>query len=344
MISSRTLLLSLIALNLLALAWWSGAMSPLSGSLKEPQRLEGQIEPQRLKLVGALPASTGATENGNRTAVSGAVVSAQPATPASAPAPAQAETTSAIAEPIEPMVMPSADNAPVGVLAIPFADKEASLPPPSIALARDQSDASTFKVPAGLDIVTSLAPDSVASDQWQTKSTVNASTGLPMVAAAISGIPNSTVGTSENSCMRFGGMSYIEAREVEDDLLPVGALVELERADTGSYLVYIDPLPTQQLASRKRSQLRSIGVTDLQVIRSGYYRNGISLGLLRSLPLAKKQKTELAALGVSSMRIGPVNVASARYDMVVNAPTPEVAKKVKNHEVLSAMTAGDCDR
>jgi|GEM_PF-6249278 len=322
MISSRTLLLSLIALNLLALAWWSGAMSPLSDSIKEPQRLEGQIEPQRLKLVGANqtienPINATDTVNTSSGTFDGPSTSNQ-------------------------STRPQTEQESIGVLAVPFADKEA--PPSSIALYPVSSVDSAFKVPASLDEAPVAAPDVTAVDQWQIKPALNPSTGLPMVAAAISGESKPTIGTNANACLRYTGMSYIEAREVEDDLLPIGAAVELERADTGSYLVYIDPLPTEQLASRKRTQLRSIGVTDLQVIRSGYYRNGISLGLLRSLPLAKKHQTDLAALGVSSMRIGPVNVASARYDLVVNTQRPEVAQKVRNHEVLSAMTAGECDR
>jgi hypothetical protein len=331
MISSRTLLLSLIALNLLALAWWSGAMSPLSDSVKEPQRLEGQIEPQRLKLVSAEPptnaisdASAGASTTSTTSTTNDELLDAAP--------PVQTGQPTAPSTP---------DQDLVGIFALPFADKDE--PPALIALDPSASDSAAFKVPTSLSAEVIAAPDATAAQQWQEKSQSNSS-GLPMVAAAISGESKNVIGENSKACMRFNGMSYIEAREVEDDLLPLGATVELERADTGSFLVYIDPLPTEQLASRKQSQLRSIGVTDLQVIRSGYYRNGISLGLLRSLPLARKHQTELAALGVSSMRIGPVNVASARYDMVVFSQSPDMAKKIKNHEVLSAMTAADCDR
>lgn len=332
MISSRTLLLSLIALNLLALAWWSGAMSPFSDSVREPQRLEGQIDPDRLKLVGALPlnAPVGKLTPLAKNTATGTVESLPTKVPVP-PAPL----------PDEQIYTTRTDPESVGVLALPFTDKESVEPPPAIALPSSRgSPNADLKLPTMLDLA---QPE---GQQWVQKEPLNPSTGLPMVAAAISGSGSSTIspGSNTKTCRRFAGLSYIEAREVEDDLLARGATVELERADTGSYLVYIDPLPTEQLASRRRAQLQRLGVTDLQVIRSGYYRNGISLGLLRSFPLAKKHEANLAALGVSSMRIGPVNVASARYDIIVRSDSARLSQEIRSHEVLGIMAGADCDR
>ncbi len=345
MISSRSLLLSLIALNLLALAWWSGAMSPLSDSVREPQRLEGQIDPDRLKLVGALPAKSVATTAGvsSKTTASGSVESS--------PAPTPAAPTASL--PAQQTPLDSGNPGVVGVLALPFTDKAPIQPPTAIALpSPSPTPTPSGENPSILSASLHLdQPDAALQpeeQQWIQKEPVNPSTGLPMVAAAISGPGSDSSLTAQRNnietCRRFSDMSYIEAREVEDDLLARGATVELERADTGSYLVYIDPLPTEQLASRRRAQLQRLGVTDLQVIRSGYYRNGISLGLLRSLSLAKKHESNLAALGVSSTRIGPVNVASARYDIVVWSHSPRLSQEIRNHEVLGVMAGTDCDR
>jgi len=42
---------TLVVANLLALAWFNGWMAPLGGDPREPDRMAGQIEPQRLRVV-----------------------------------------------------------------------------------------------------------------------------------------------------------------------------------------------------------------------------------------------------------------------------------------------------
>ncbi|MEZ5661514.1 MAG: hypothetical protein R3E83_24325 [Burkholderiaceae bacterium] len=59
MISSRALLLTLVALNLFALLWWTGQLVPLFGSPLEPQRLSRQIQPDMLRVVTPGPHAGG---------------------------------------------------------------------------------------------------------------------------------------------------------------------------------------------------------------------------------------------------------------------------------------------
>ena len=42
---------ALVVANLLCFAWFNGWMAPLGGDPREPGRMTGQIEPQRLRIV-----------------------------------------------------------------------------------------------------------------------------------------------------------------------------------------------------------------------------------------------------------------------------------------------------
>ena len=89
----------------------------------------------------------------------------------------------------------------------------------------------------------------------------------------------------------------------------------------------------------KQSQLRRLGVQDLHIIRAGFYRHAISLGMLRNAELASHHKRSMSELGVGPMQIGPVNVLSARYDITVKADPATMDDRIMRHEVL-AVTPG----
>ncbi|MGB7183685.1 MAG: hypothetical protein WA888_08550 [Burkholderiaceae bacterium] len=383
MISSRTLLLFLIALNLLALAWWSGAMQPLLGSVREPGRVESQIEPDSLVVVQVLASAKD-----------------QPGQGMVSPAGGQSRDTSQISGGFVPQPVPSAE--PLAKSDITIAertlsttnaaatmpdtqsgltdkttpiDTAAAAPPPitnprpdaadivgqSLAVSASAHDSEFTRntqwfgnSSANPALVTDkvLTPAATADDmienaQWQNKTPVGVE-GLPLVAAALSGSGSvnedrsTTIDEEPLACQRFTGLSYKVALEVEEDLAPYGVLTELKRVDKGDFLVYIEPLPSFQLAKRKEEQLRGLGVQDVHVIRAGYYRNGISLGMLRNDELATQHKSQMASLGVTTMRIGPVNVLSARYDLTVKSNPVTMDSKVRGHNVLGAIQSSPC--
>ena len=177
---------------------------------------------------------------------------------------------------------------------------------------------------------------------WQQKSSSGVD-GLPLVSAALSDVPTPTEPDSALSCAEFSSLSYIEAREVEDQLAPYGVKTALSRIDKGDFLVYIEPMSSVQLARRKFDQLQRLGVRDLHVIRAGYYRNGISLGMLRNYDLANRHKEQMSGLGVTTMRIGPVNARGSRYMLTARALPATMDSIVGRHEVLTLLDMQPCE-
>lgn len=418
MISSRTLLLFLIALNLLALAWWTGSMEPLVGSVREPGRLKSQIEPNSLRVTRVLAdnkqgdqttdataradaahddatlSSTGASDHptvlpgmgdvtpvaagGQGTAARGGPLAALPAIPGS--------LSGQVAQAL-------GDNAatgnraagPAALTDTPAATPDTG-PPPMIAARHDEAPqwpvvpsakdtnpfdlrpqvAATAGTPAVEPMLPVVSPAqqgeqpltaggfstkpiessdaaSAGSPQanWQSKSEVPL-TGLPLVAAALSEMPSADNASEPPTCMAFKSLSYIEAREIENELAPFGVVTELSRIDKGDFLVYIEPMSSIQLARRKYDQLKRLGVRDLHVIRAGYYRNGISLGMLRNYELASLHKDQMSDLGVTTMRIGPVNARGSRYRLITRGSAETMDAVVLGHEVLAALDLEPC--
>lgn len=56
----KLFLTALVVANLLVFGWFRGWMAPFGGDGREPQRIERQVEPQRLRVVPATRAATGA--------------------------------------------------------------------------------------------------------------------------------------------------------------------------------------------------------------------------------------------------------------------------------------------
>lgn len=65
----------------------------------------------------------------------------------------------------------------------------------------------------------------------------------------------------------------------------------------GGYLVYIPPARSSALARLLEDELRSKGVGDSTVIKSGELRNAVAIGLFREPSLAEKRQEEVRQLG-----------------------------------------------
>lgn len=407
MISSRTLLLFLIALNLLALAWWTGAMEPLVGSAREPGRLDSQIEPDSLRVTSILadnqekksvparvasdgavrpdPGATVATGQAlagsqaeqaaaQNTALAGTSdfqgdSAATGSNPALADAPGTSpgnESTGYNPGQLSEMTTPGPygpDAGPnTGPYKGPYKGPSAPVQTERTVVGGPQLSAA---MPAAPDDESGLLPVAAEADpagqgvsdsaidkteaggrvlpeaSWQQKSNPGVD-GLPLVSAALSDVPTPSAPDNALSCAEFSSLSYIEAREVEDELAPYGVKTALSRIDKGDFLVYIEPMSSVQLARRKFDQLKRLGVRDLHVIRAGYYRNGISLGMLRNYDLANRHKEQMTGLGVTTMRIGPVNARGSRYKLTARALPATMDSIVSRHEVLTLLDMQPC--
>lgn len=391
MISSRTLLLFLIALNLLALAWWSGAMEPLIGSVREPGRLQSQIEPNSLELVLTPESEDSGRADVTSTRASGIIVQPQPVRVTDGPLAvasdsASRDTKSGSQSPAPEFEhWPAQDEVP-GTPVSAGQTQQVTLSNPTAPLAPDSEMTDTDTQAEGTDNPPSVSnwdnlaagpnvdsaavtPDTVPSleayplktgnfgqdevslddAQWQAKDG-GETDGLPLISAALSGSARPYEAASDagdaviaTACRQFLGLSYIASREVEADLASFGVRARLNRLDKGSFLVYIEPMPSLELARRKHNQLRRLGVRDLHIYRTGYYRHGISLGKLPNFERANRHKDSMSTLGVKTMRIGPVDVSSARYSLTVKAEPAIMDSVVMRHEVLAETGSESCE-
>lgn len=370
MISGRTLLLALIALNLLALAWWSGAMDPLIDDGREPGRLGAQIQPERLELIGPVTAADRASaSDGDQSAATGLPGLAGAASqvsqaqqravlPASEALADAAQTARASLPAVQPA---AADAAPVEVVAVP----ESLLPParpavePRVELSRDEAggdpltpgpavvaDVPDVQFPGAESSAESARarPPADSVSESETYS-MPEQAELPLIAAAVPGAMSpslSTVTSTQTACIRYSGLSYLAIRELEDEYLGRGASIDMRRLDRGNYLVYIEPLASLPLALRKQEQLKRLGVRDMHIIKLGPYRNAISLGLLRTYERAATHMARMRDIGVTTMRIGPVNASGSRYEFTIRGPVALIEGEVRQHPIVRKRFGREC--
>ena len=118
------------------------------------------------------------------------------------------------------------------------------------------------------------------------------------------------------ACTEIGNFDAAEAKRFETQLtaLALGDKVSWRAVqEVASYMVFIPSQGSKELADKKVSELRRIGITDSYIIQDGTeLRWAISLGVFKSEEAARAQLAALAQQGVRSARLGPYSVTSNR--------------------------------
>ncbi len=297
MISSRTLLIGLIALNLVVFLWLMGLLPIGAGSERDPDRLINQIEPQKLELVrpggGDLSGSAQPSPQTGRTLATG-------------------PDNSLLQEP-----PPQSFDAPGQVLGL--GREELSSGVPGLAAAAGQIARGAGASAGALTDPTSPVVKTMASPASATASA-----------------------TTDDSCILFPESDYLQARQQIEQFVPSLARARLRRLDAGSYLVFLDPLASSEAAKARRDDLVSAGVLNAQVITTGALRDGISLGLLRTVGEAERRLREVYALGVEQAAIGPLSVATSRYRVEMSADTVVIEQSVRPAALAAGIALEPC--
>lgn len=345
MISSRTLLLTLVVLNLLAFAWWTGALGVFFDTQRQPQRLEKQIEPDRLRLLSpdetasdtrrgapdlARAAIAGSNASGSQTAsVGSASTAATTTTTTTDPAPGAAEPASATAG-SGPAT--NAAGTPVAATSTTGAETVPSASPaglPGLEMAAQQIARTTPPV-AALDAIgdaparqqTALAPaDGTASAR-------NGTVGSPAVSATDLAARSPSL-PSEQHCEALPEMDFVSARRWRERLDAGAIATRLRRLDEGAYQLFVQPLASREAADARGQTIRAFGVSEARVIEQGVFRNGVSLATVAGAEEAGRLREQFEALGIDSIVIGPDTVADGRYQLEIRAPAAVIADRVR---------------
>lgn len=131
------------------------------------------------------------------------------------------------------------------------------------------------------------------------------------------------------NCVLFPQSDYLEARKQIEQFVPSLARARLLRLDGGSYRVFIEPLANLQAAEKRRQELIVAGMTNARVIPSGAFRNGVSLGLLRTASMAARRLQDVRKLGVDLAMIGPQVVEVSRYRLEMQADAVLIEQSVR---------------
>ena len=159
--------------------------------------------------------------------------------------------------------------------------------------------------------------------------------------AAATSATGAAATTQVASCVEVGEFNAQTVGAFEQQLAKLGAGFNPQRRvvqAAASQLIFIPPLPSEELANRRLAQLRAMGFGDSAVIRDEPARRwGISLGRFTRAELAEAHLEKLRAAGVNDAQTGEYPVNATRYAVQVTLEDPELRDRLK---VLASKSGG----
>ncbi|MHB0992619.1 MAG: hypothetical protein ACYC3O_11105 [Burkholderiales bacterium] len=124
---------------------------------------------------------------------------------------------------------------------------------------------------------------------------------------------------SNVSCLNWGPIPAKRADDAQAHLLKFKLGNRLSYTDdattrSGPYWVYFPPLPTKLAADAKLSELQGLGLKDIAVVRTGPWKNAISMGLYSREPIADARVADAAKKGVTA-KIDARGAANRTYTL-----------------------------
>ncbi|MCA1978247.1 MAG: hypothetical protein LDL19_03330 [Thiobacillus sp.] len=130
-------------------------------------------------------------------------------------------------------------------------------------------------------------------------------------------------------CVEWRGLSLGEVVQVREQLKALAG----ERAmsftevplNTRSWVIF-PPLPSAQSANEKLKELNAAGVQDAFVVKTGPWRNALSLGLYANAEAAARRVREVEARGVLGTRVESVPKQGTDFYFVIKSEDPDALK------------------
>jgi len=282
----KLVFLLLLAANLAVFAWQYGAFGLMPDSGREPERVNRQIEAERIRVLTRADVQKVRAKVRDLPSASGA-----PATTAAGSAAniAASSAPNSAANSASPTVATNATAAPTG------SDSGAGPALPLPASAPSSLNAAGAATNAGAEI----PPDAGA----------NKSGAAP--AAMLAGA----------ACVELGDLGNEARARVQPRLgqLKLGDRISEQSVDLpGWYMVYIPPAKSRSDMDARADDLKKRGVKDMLLIAdSSPMRFGISLGSFRDPELARRHLATLEKRGVKDARIAdaPSTISATRYQI-----------------------------
>lgn len=106
-------------------------------------------------------------------------------------------------------------------------------------------------------------------------------------------------------CLEWGPIAAKRADDAQAHLLKLKLGNRLSYTDdtttrSGPYWVYFPPLPSKPAADDKLAELQGLGLKDIAVVRTGPWKNAISMGLYSKEPIADARVADAAKKGVTA--------------------------------------------
>lgn len=335
----RIALLLLIAANLLAFAWGQGWLAPIVGDVRQPGRMDRQVDPDRLRILDqsglaarARTAAANQSESSRRATPAGGSGTG-PSKPVTRPrngAQTDAPKVAATASTRDEARKSGTDSPDRGEMngRTSERDNESGRTPTQSGRSHDVTPGETGRT--GPEELLAAAGAIGSTGPGVEAATPAGSQGSAGVDAA-RGPENMETGqwpvaAAPRVCFDLRGLEQVRADAIQAELKSARRLdVEERDPDNRSgYIIYVPAAATFEQAQARVEALRAQGISDLYLIPTGSYRLAVSLGVFNQMEAVERRLAELRARGVEDAQYGFVAPSATRVTLRVSGPADAV--------------------
>lgn len=192
--------------------------------------------------------------------------------------------------------------------------------------------------PEKLIILNQQALDAMPDKQATTTEAAPAPASIP----AVSDLAAST-------CYKWGNFTKTNLPAAQVVLARLGLQNEVKQEEVATeesrFWVYYPPLKSAELAQKKASEIKALGVDELYIVQDTQWRNAISFGIFQDEQLASGLLNDLHTKGVKNATKALRSTGKSLSSLLIKAMSAETAielHKVKPEFVGTELTPTGC--
>jgi hypothetical protein len=181
--------------------------------------------------------------------------------------------------------------------------------------------------PEKLIVLNKEALDAMPKSEPTNAMVANEPTSIPQAS-----IPQVTEPVA-TTCYTWGNFTQTNLPAAQVVLARLGLQSEIKQEQVATedrrFWVYYPPLKSAELAEKKASEIKALGVQELYIVQDSQWRNAISFGLFQDEQLASSLLNELQGKGVRNATKALRSAGKSQSSLLIKAVSLEAATELQ---------------
>lgn len=192
--------------------------------------------------------------------------------------------------------------------------------------------------PEKLIVLTKEALDAMPKSMSASTMVASEQTSVPQVSEPVS-----------TTCYTWGNFTQTNLPAAQVVLARLGLQSEIKQEQVATeerrFWVYYPPLKSVELAEKKASEIKALGINELYIVQDSQWRNAISFGLFQDEHLASSLLNELQSKGVKNATKALRSVGKSQSSLLIRSVSLEAStelQKIKPEFVGTELASVTC--